>query len=110
MYQLIKNILLNPKKNIQDLISNNRSLRKCYIFQETPHFSNKITKKGVMELINTVLGYKKGSKTKNIFSHLESMTSHLFNALSVVSISLKLADILHIELWSVAPAKGHSAS
>ena len=62
-----------------------------------------------MELINAVLGYNKGSKTKNIFSHLQSITSHLFNALSVVSICLKLAEILYIELLSVAPAKGHSA-
>ena len=57
----------------------------------------------VMGLINTVLGYKKGSKTENIFSILENIMSQLSNALAIVLISLKLVEILRIEFFSVAP-------
>ena len=59
-----------------------------------------------MRLIYTVLGYKKGSKTKNIFSILENIMFQLSNALSIVFISLKLVEILRIEFFSVAPPKG----
>ena len=59
-----------------------------------------------MGLINTVLGYKKGSKTKNIFSILENIMFQFSNALSIVLISLKLVKLRQIELLSVAPAKG----
>ena len=41
----------------------------------------------VMGLINIVLGYKKRSKTKNIFSISENMMFELSNALSIVFIS-----------------------
>ena len=64
---------------------------------------------GVMWLINTVLGYKKGSKTKNNTTDFENRMSQLSNALSIVLISLKLVEILRIEFFSVAPAKGPSA-
>ena len=59
-----------------------------------------------MGLINTVLGYKKGSKTKNIFSILENIMFQLSNALSIVFISLKLVKLRQIKVFSVAPAKG----
>ena len=62
-----------------------------------------------MGLINTVLGYKKGSKTKNIFSILENIMSQLSNALSIVFISLKLVKLRQIKVFSVAPPKGPSA-
>ena len=61
----------------------------------------------VMGLINTVLGYKKGSKTKNIFSISENMMFELSNALSIVFISLKLVKIRQVKVLSVAPPKGH---
>ena len=62
-----------------------------------------------MGLINTVLGYKKGSKTKNIFSMSENMMFELSNALSIVFISLKLVKIRQVKVLSVALPKGHSA-
>ena len=62
-----------------------------------------------MGLINTVLGYKKGSKTKNIFSMSENMMFELSNALSIVFISLKLVKIRHVKVLSVAPPKGHES-
>ena len=62
-----------------------------------------------MGLINTVLGYKKGSKTKNIFSMSENMMFELSNALSIVFITLKLVKIHLVKVLSVAPPKGHSA-
>ena len=58
---------------------------------------------GVMWLINTVLGYKKGSKTKNNTTDFENIMSQLSNALSIVLISLKMVEILRIEFFSVAP-------
>ena len=58
--------------------------------------------------MNTVLGYKGGSKTKNIFSDLKSMMSQLSNALSIASISLKLVKLRQIEFLLVATAKGRS--
>ena len=58
-------------------------------------------------LINTVLGYKKGSKTKNIFSKSENMMFDLSNALSIVFISLKVVKIRQVKVLSVAPPKGH---
>ena len=61
----------------------------------------------VMRLINTVLGYKKGSKTKDIFSDLKNMMFQLSNALSIMFISLKLVKLRQIKVLSVAPAKGH---
>ena len=61
---------------------------------------------GLFGLLNTVLGYKKGSKTKNVFLFLKSAMSQLSNALSIVLISLKLVEILRIEFFSVAPPKG----
>ena len=64
----------------------------------------------VMGLINTVLGYKKGSKTKNIFSISESMMFELSNALSIVFISSKLVKIRQVKVLSVAPPKGHESS
>ena len=63
----------------------------------------------VMGLINTVLGYKKGSKTKNIFSLSENMMFELSNALSIVFISLKLVKIRQVKVSSVAPPKGHES-
>ena len=60
-----------------------------------------------MGLKNTVLGYKKGSKTKNIFPNLESMMFQLSNALSIMFISLKLVKLRQIKVLSVAPPKGH---
>ena len=63
----------------------------------------------VMGLINTVLGYKKGSKTKNIFSMSENMMFELSNALSIVFISLKLVKIRQVKVLSVAPPKGHES-
>ena len=59
----------------------------------------------VMGLINTVLGYKKGSKTKNIFSISESMMFELSNALSIVFISSKLVKIRRVKVLAVAPPK-----
>ena len=59
----------------------------------------------VMRLINTVMGYKKGSKSKNISLNLENMMFQLSNALSIVFISLKSVEILRIEFFSVAPPK-----
>ena len=61
----------------------------------------------VMGLINTALGYKKGWKTKNIFSISENMMFELSNALSIVFISLKLVKIRQVKILSVAPPKGH---
>ena len=62
-----------------------------------------------MRLINTVMGYKKGSKSKNISLNLENMMFQLSNALSIMFISLKLVKLRQIKVLSVAPAKGHSA-
>ena len=42
-----------------------------------------------------------------IFSDLKSMMSQLSNALSIVSISLKLVKLRQIEFLLVATAKGH---
>ena len=61
----------------------------------------------VMGLINTVLGYKKGSKSKNISLNLENMMFQLSNALSIMFISLQLVKLRQIKVLSVAPAKGH---
>ena len=61
----------------------------------------------LIELINTVLGYKKGSKTMIIFSDLKSMMSQLSNALSIVSISLKLVKLRQIEFLLAETAQGH---
>ena len=72
------------------------------------HFFTKFVKIGLIGLINTVLGYKKGSKTINIFFDLKSMMSQLSNALSIVFISLKLVKLHQIEVLPVAAAKGHS--
>ena len=58
-------------------------------------------------LTNTVLGYKKGPKTKTIFSVLKNMMSQLSSALSIIFISLKLVKLRQIEFLSVAAAKGH---
>ena len=58
-----------------------------------------------MGLINTVLGYKKGSKNKNIFSISENMMFELSNALSIVFISLKLVKLRQIKVFSVAHPK-----
>ena len=66
----------------------------------------KFVKMGVIELINTVSGYKKGSKTMIMFSDLKSMITQLSNALSIVSISLKLVKLRQIELLLVETAKG----
>ena len=60
-----------------------------------------------MGLINTVLGYKKGWKSKHVFSNLENMMFQLSNALSIMLISLKLVKLRPIKVLSVAPAKGH---
>ena len=61
----------------------------------------------VMRLINTVMGYKKGSKSKNISLNLENMMFQLSNALSIMFISLQLVKLRQIKVLSVAPAKGH---
>ena len=66
----------------------------------------KFVKIGLIELINTVSGYKKGSKTMIMFSDLKSMITQLSNALSIVSISLKLVKLRQIELLLVETAKG----
>ena len=71
-------------------------------------FFTKFVKIGLIALINTVLGYKKGSKTTNVFSDLKSMMSQLSNALSIVFISDKLVKLHQIEVLPVAAAKGHS--
>ena len=42
---------------------------------------------------NTVLGYKKGSKTENIFSDFESVDFKLSNALSIIFIRCLDPDI-----------------
>ena len=55
---------------------------------------------------NTVLGYKKGLKSQNMFSDFENMYFQLSNALSIVFISLKVVEILHIKFFSVAPPSG----
>ena len=60
----------------------------------------------VMGLINTVLGYKKGWKTKHVFSYLENMMFQLSNALSIMFISLKLVKLRQIKVLSVALPKG----
>ena len=73
------------------------------------HFLDEITEMGVMWLTDTVLGYKKGSKTKNIFSSLENMMFQLSNALSIIFISLILVKLRQIKVLSAAPPKGHSA-
>ena len=62
----------------------------------------------VMGLINTVLGYKKGSKTKNIFSMSENMMFELSNALSIVFISLKLVKIRQVKVLSERCLRGMS--
>ena len=72
------------------------------------HFFTKSVKIGLIGLINTVLGYKKGSKAINIFSDLKSMMFQLSNALSIVFISFKLVKLHQIEVLPVAAAKGHS--
>ena len=59
-----------------------------------------------MGLINTVLGYKRGWKSKHVFSNLENMMFQLSNALSIVFISLKLVKLRQIKVFSVAPPKG----
>ena len=71
------------------------------------HFFTKFVKIGLIGLINTVLGYKKGSKTINIFFDLKSMMSQLSNALSIVSISLKLVKLRQVEFLLVATAEEH---
>ena len=58
-----------------------------------------------MGLINTVLGYKKGSKTKNIFSISENIMFQLSNELSIVFISLQLVKLRQIKILSAAPHK-----
>ena len=68
----------------------------------------KFVKIGLIELINTVSGYNKGSKTIIMFSDLKSMITQLSNALSIVSISLKLVKLRQIEFLLVAIAKGRS--
>ena len=59
----------------------------------------------VMKLINTVLVYKKGSKTKNDITYFKNIMSQLSNALSIVFIPLKLVEILRIEVLSIQPPK-----
>ena len=58
-----------------------------------------------MRLMNTALGYKKGSKTKDIFSDLKNMMFQVSNALSIMFISLKLVKLRPIKVLSVAPPK-----
>ena len=70
-------------------------------------FFTKFVKIGLIELINTVSGYKKGSKIICIFSDLKSMMSQLSNALPIVFISLKLVKLQQIKVLPVAAAKGH---
>ena len=50
-------------------------------------FLDEITEMSVMWLTDTVLDYKKESKTKTIFSNLENMMFQLSNALSIMFIS-----------------------
>ena len=71
------------------------------------HFFAKFVKIGLIGLINTVLGYKKGSKTISNFSDLKSMMSQLSNALSIAFIPLKLVKLHQIKVLPVAAAKGH---
>ena len=59
--------------------------------------------------INTVLGYKKGMNSVNIFLFSKNVLFQLSNALSIVLISLKLVKIQYDGHLSVAPAKGSSA-
>ena len=49
---------------------------------------------------------QKEVKTKNNTTDFENRMSQLSNAPSIVFISLKLVEILHIEFFSVAPPKG----
>ena len=72
------------------------------------YFFTKFVKIGLIALINTVLDFKKGSKTTNVFSDLKSMMSQLSNAFSIAFISLKLVKLHQIEVLPVAAAKGHS--
>ena len=63
MLNFAESIKIDPRKHIQSLISDKRSVLK------TPYISiflDEITEMSVMGLINTVLGYKKGRKP-NIF-------------------------------------------
>ena len=60
----------------------------------------------VFGVINTVLVYKKGSKTKNIFLFLKNTTFQLSNALSIVFVSLKLVKIQQIQFSWAEPPKG----
>ena len=73
---------------------------------ENPVFWRKLLEIAVMWLINTVFVYKKGSKTKNDITNFKNIMSQLSNALSIVFISLKLVEILRIEVLSVQPPKG----
>ena len=60
-------------------------------------------------VINTVLGYKKGLKTVNIFLFSENILFQLSNAPSIVLISLKLVKIQQDRYLSVAPPTGFDA-
>ena len=80
---------------------------KFRLFSKDSNVLRKSLKIGAIWLINTVWGYKKGSKTKNSLSFSKNIMFQLSNALSIVSISLKLVEISQIEFLSVAPAKGH---
>ena len=48
---------------------------------------------------NTVLGYKKGSKTQNILSDFENMDFQLSNALSIIFIPCLDTKIHNIKIW-----------
>ena len=59
--------------------------------------------------INTVLGYKKGLKTRNVFRFSENTSFQLSNALSIVLTSFKLVKIQQNRYLSVAPPTGFDA-
>ena len=62
-------------------------------------YKQKWAKTDSTELRNTVLGYKKGSKSKKIFSEFENMKSQLSNTL----IDVLLRDFfIEIELFEVS--------
>ena len=95
---------LSKKQIFQDLVDTCR-LNLPFWPKEKYDF-NKITKN---IFINTVLGYKKGLKTVNIFLFCENILFQLSNALSIVLISLKLVKIQQDKHLSVAPPTGSSA-
>ena len=98
--------MINNKNFILKKVYTTVVSRLC---SKNPFVWKKSLEMSVMWLVNTVLVYKKGSKSKMNIAYFKNIMSQLSNALSIVFISLKLVEILLIEVFSVAPAKGPSA-